>query len=463
MGSSRVIPDTEAQATDKHSMHLIEYLVAFLITLGVLVTVHELGHYWIARWSGVRVLRFAVGFGRPLWKRVDARGVEWVIAMIPLGGYVRMLDERDSEFAESAAPGDISFGQLHPAWRIAVSLGGPFANFLLAVVAFWVIAIAGSTTYMPILGTVPIESPLARAGGMAGLEVVTVDGDPTSSWQQVSMALATRLGDTGEILLGLRRPGAESVDEIRVEIADWERGVDAPDLLGSLGIVPNIPAVIGQIEPGSAAERAGLLPWDQITALDGASVADWSGMQAAISKLQSGDVTVSIQRNGQALVVLARPELRVTETGERRVLGISPPINEIQYGVFAAVPVAVSKMADTVGDTLALLKKMIFGQVSMANLSGPLTIAQVAGDSARVGWHYFVGILALLSVSLGVLNLLPIPILDGGHVVYATVEWLTGKPVSERIQIVGFQFGMFLVGGLMALALFNDFARIFGG
>jgi len=444
-------------------MHLIEYLVAFLITLGVLVTVHELGHYWIARWSGVRILRFAVGFGRPLWKRVDARGVEWVIAMIPLGGYVRMLDERDSEFAESVAPGDVSFGQLHPAWRIAISLGGPFANFLLAVFAFWVIAIAGSTTYMPILGAVPIESPVSRAGGMAGLEVVTVDGDQTSSWQQVSMALATRLGDTGEIRLGLRRPGTGSVNEIRVEIVDWERGVDAPDLLGSLGIVPNIPAVIGQIEPGSAAERAGLLPWDQISELDGETVVDWAGMQAAISKLQSGDLTLTIERSGQALVILARPELRVTESGERRVLGISPPINEIQYGVFAAVPVAVSKMVDTVVDTLALLKKMIFGQVSMANLSGPLTIAQVAGDSARVGWHYFVGILALLSVSLGVLNLLPIPILDGGHVVYATVEWLTGKPVSERIQIVGFQFGMFLVGGLMALALFNDFARIFGG
>ena len=463
MGSSRVNPDTEAQAADQHSMHLIEYLVAFLITLGVLVTVHELGHYWIARRSGVRILRFAVGFGRPLWRRLDARGVEWVIAMIPLGGYVRMLDERDGDFAALATPGDVAFGQLHPAWRIAVALGGPFANFLLAVVAFWLIAVAGSTTYMPILGVVPIDSPLARAGGFAGLEVVAVDGDQTSSWQQVSMALATRLGDTGEILLELRRPGTESVDEVRVAVSDWERGVDAPNLLGSLGIVPNIPAIIGQIEPGSAAERAGLQPWDQITALDGAIVADWAAMQVVISKLQSGDVTLSIERSGQALEILARPEMRSTESGERRVLGISPPINEIEHGVFAAVPVAVSETADTVGDTLALLKKMIFGQVSMANLSGPLTIAQVAGDSARVGWHYFVGILALLSVSLGVLNLLPIPILDGGHVVYATVEWVTGKPVSERIQIVGFQFGMFLVGGLMALALFNDFSRIFGG
>ncbi len=444
-------------------MHLIEYLVAFLITLGVLVTVHELGHYWIARWSGVRILRFAVGFGRPLWRRRDARGVEWVIAAIPLGGYVRMLDARDSDFATSAQPGDISFGQLHPAWRIAVSLGGPFANFLLAVVAFWIIAVAGSTTYMPILGAVPPDSPLARAGGAAGLEVVAVDGERTSSWQQVSMSLATRLGDTGEILLGVRRPGTDSVEDVRVVVRDWERGVDAPDLFGSLGIVPAIPAIIGQIEPGSAAERAGLEPWDRIAQLDGVVVADWSAMQDVISKLASGEVTLIIERRGQKLEVLARPELRQTESGERRILGISPPVNEVEHGVVGAIPVAVSQTADTVGDTLALLKKMIFGQVSMANLSGPLTIAQVAGDSARVGWHYFLGILALLSVSLGVLNLLPIPILDGGHVVYASVEWATGKPVSERVQIVGFQFGMFLVGGLMALALFNDFARIFGG
>jgi len=444
-------------------MHLIEYLVAFLITLGVLVTVHELGHYWVARWSGVRVLRFAVGFGRPLWRRRDARGVEWVIAAIPLGGYVRMLDERDSDFAVSAVPGDISFGQLHPAWRIAVSLGGPFANFLLAVVAFWIIAVAGSTTYMPILGAVSVDSPLARAGATAGQEVVAVDGERTSSWQQVSMSLATRLGDSGEILLGLRRPGTEAVEEFRVAVSDWERGVDAPDLFGSLGIVPSIPAIIGQIEPGSAAARAGLEPWDRIVALDDVAVADWAAMQDVISKLQSGEVTLIIERRGQTLEILARPELRKTQSGERRVLGISPPVNEVEHGVLGAIPVAVSKTADTVGDTLTLLKKMIFGQVSMANLSGPLTIAQVAGDSARVGWHYFLGILALLSVSLGVLNLLPIPILDGGHVVYASVEWVTGKPVSERVQIIGFQFGMFFVGGLMALALFNDFARIFGG
>ena len=444
-------------------MHLVEYFIAFLVTLGLLITVHELGHYWVARWSGVRILRFAVGFGRPLWQRRDSRGTEWAVAAIPLGGYVRMLDERDADHATSARAGDISFGQLHPAWRIAVALGGPFANFLLAVVAYWIIAVAGSTSYLPVLGDVPEQSPLEAAGATAGQEVVSVDGKITPSWQQISMALADRLGDSGTISLGIRSPGTTRIDDIQVRITDWQRGVDSPELFQSLGLVPAVPAIIGQVEPDSPAQRAGLQPWDRLLSINGLAVTDWASMQEVIGALDTDEVTVVIDRGSATLSMLATLEVREMESGSRRILGISPPLNEVRFGVLEAIPVALADTRDTVLSTLAILKKMIVGQVSMANLSGPLTIAQVAGESARGGWHYFVGVLALLSVSLGVLNLLPIPVLDGGHVIYASTEWVTGKPVSERVQIIGFQFGMCIVGGLMALALFNDFARIFGG
>ncbi|MBM4203240.1 MAG: RIP metalloprotease RseP [Gammaproteobacteria bacterium] len=444
-------------------MQLFEYLVAFLATLGLLVTVHELGHYVIARWSGVRILCFSIGFGRPLWRRVDRRGTEWTVSMLPLGGYIRMLDERDGDFADVSKANDRSFGELHPAWRIAISLGGPFANFLLALLVYWGLAVAGTTTVMPVIGAAPQGSALERAGVPANVAVAAIDGRPIDAWDDVLQALATRLGETGVIRIETRIPGDTQTQTHDVSITDWHRGVAEPDMLGSLGMVPSRPAIVGLVEEGAPAQRGGVELWDQVVSINGTPVADWMALQKGIAASTTPELALMVRRDGIELELYVAPERRDTPEGARPVIGIGPPINQVRFGPIAAVGEAIARTDDAIGMTLSLLKKMIFGQISLSNLSGPLTIAQVAGDSARVGWHYFAGILALLSVSLGVLNLLPIPVLDGGHVIYAGAEWVTGKPVPEKVQIVGFQFGMFVVGGLMVLALFNDFMRIFGG
>ena len=251
-------------------IEFLQYPLALLVTLGVLVTFHELGHYVVARWSGVRIVRFSVGFGRPIWSRTDRHGTEWAVAAIPLGGYVRMLDEREPGTVEAEArPGDVSYNDLTVGWRAAIAAAGPLANFLLAIVVYWFLFVAGNTTIAPMLGDVPEGSPADRAGLSAGLEIVSVDGQSARSWQQVTMALAGRLGDSGAIDLGVRRPGTGPVTQASLTIDGWHRGVDEPDLLASLGIEPALPPVLGEIMPDSPAQRAGLRQYDRVVAVDG--------------------------------------------------------------------------------------------------------------------------------------------------------------------------------------------------
>lgn len=443
-------------------IEILQYPLALLVTLGVLVTFHELGHYLVARWSGVRIVRFSVGFGRPIWSRMDRRGTEWAVAAIPLGGYVRMLDEREPGTVEAEArPGDVSYNDLSVGWRAAIAAAGPLANFLLAIVVYWFLFVAGNTTIAPMLGTVPEGSPADRAGLEPGLEIVSVDGESARSWQQVTMALAGRLGDSGSIELGVRRPGAESIRQVGLAIDDWHRGVDEPDLLASLGIEPALPPVLGEILPDSPAERAGLRRFDRVVAVDGEPQQRWSDWVDTVQAAPDRALTVTVDRDGRRLDLSVRPEARDAGGEAAGYVGVAPYLNEIRYGPLAAIPMGVAETWDKTALTLGLLKKMVTGDVSMKNLSGPITIARVAGDSARSGWTYFLGVLALLSISLGVLNLLPIPILDGGHLLFCAAEAATGRPVSERIQLLGTQIGLFLVAGLMVLALYNDISRLF--
>ncbi|MAT82721.1 MAG: RIP metalloprotease RseP [Gammaproteobacteria bacterium] len=443
-------------------MEILQYPLALLVTLGVLVTFHELGHYLVARWSGVRIVRFSVGFGRPIWSRMDRRGTEWAVAAIPLGGYVRMLDEREPGTVEAEArPGDVSYNDLSVGWRAAIAAAGPLANFVLAIVVYWFLFVAGNTTIAPMLGTVPEGSPADRAGLEPGLEIVSVDGESARSWQQVTMALAGRLGDSGSIELGVRRPGAESIRQVGLAIDDWHRGVDEPDLLASLGIEPALPPVLGEILPDSPAERAGLRRFDRVVAVDGEPQQRWSDWVDTVQAAPDRALTVTVDRDGRRLDLSVRPEARDAGGEAAGYVGVAPYLNEIRYGPLAAIPMGVAETWDKTALTLGLLKKMVTGDVSMKNLSGPITIARVAGDSARSGWTYFLGVLALLSISLGVLNLLPIPILDGGHLLFCAAEAATGRPVSERIQLLGTQIGLFLVAGLMVLALYNDISRLF--
>lgn len=441
-------------------LDVLLYPLALIVTLGVLVTFHEAGHFLMARLSGVRVLRFSVGFGKPIWSRFDRHGTEFAVAAIPLGGYVRMLDEREPGVVPGERrPGDVSYNDLSVWWRITIAAAGPLANFLLAILVYWALFVVGSVTPVPMLGVPPEGSPAAQAGLPAGNEIVSVDGTRTRSWQEVNMALAARLGDSGAVRIGTRTPGSEQVREVSLPVQSWHRGEDEPDLLGSLGLIPALPPLVGEVLPDGPAAAAGLQRFDRILAVDGEPVQSWVDWVEVVQQAPGRPLAVEIERRGQRLALTLRPEAQAG--GSVGYVGVAPPTNEIRYGPFEALPRGIAETWDKTVLTLGLLKKMVTGDVSMKNLSGPITIAKVAGDSARSGLRFYFGVLALLSISLGVLNLLPIPILDGGHILFCAAEAATGRPVSERAQAVGTQIGLFLVAGLMILALYNDIARLF--
>jgi regulator of sigma E protease len=445
-------------------IEFFQYPLALLVTLGVLVTVHELGHFLIARRSGVRVVRFSIGFGRPLWSRTDRHGTEFVIALIPLGGFVRMLDEREPGVIEVARrPGDVSYADLSVWWRMAIAAGGPFANFVLAAFVYWILYVLGTTAIAPILGPLGGDTALGRTGVTEGAEIVSIDGERTRSWQEVAMALAGRLGDTGAIVFGTRQPGAgEPVVEHAVPIVSWHRGVDEPDLLGSLGIEPALPAIMGEVLADGPAATAGFQRWDRVIAVDDVPVEGWAHWVRLVQAAPEKTLSVRILRNDVEQVLSVTPEARPgADDAASGYVGVAPYVHEVRYGPLDAIPRSLTETGAKTVMTLDLLRKMVIGDVSVKNLSGPITIARVAGDSVRSGLPFFLGILALLSISLAVLNLLPIPILDGGHILFCLAELVRGKPLPERVQALGMQIGLFMVGGLMILALYNDVARLF--
>lgn len=444
-------------------MDILQYPVALIVMLGVLVTFHELGHYVIARWSGVRVVRFSIGFGRPLWSRVDGRGTEWVVAMIPLGGYVRMLDEREPGEVLPAAPvsaADVSFTTLTVWWRLAIAFGGPAANFIFAVLLYWVLFVAGSMSYAPILGDIDPNSPLGHAGVSKHAEIIAVDGVQTRDWQQVNIALAGRMGDSGSIEFETRLPGRD-IERVVVPIDGWHSDSKDPDLLGSIGIRIAYPALIASVLEDSPAQRAGFRPWDLIETVDGEPVERWSDWVSLIQASPERRLTVRLLREGHPIEFAVTPERRTDSEGtEFGYLGVGPHYNEVRFGLLEALPRSIGETWNKTLLTLGVVRKMFTGQVSVQNLNSPIMIAKVAGDSARAGWQIFIGLMALLSISLGVLNLLPIPILDGGHILFCLAELIRGKPVPERAQIIGTQVGLFLVAGLMMIAIYNDITRL---
>lgn len=446
-------------------MEFLQYPLALIVTLGVLITFHEFGHFIVARWSGVRVVRFSIGFGKPLISHVDRYGTEFVLAAIPLGGYVRMLGEQEpGEVVPAVAPNasDISHEQLSVWWRMAIAAAGPIANFLLAILVYWLLFVVGSVNYSPVLGAMPEDAPLARAGLSANLQIVGIDGKATSNWQQVNTALAGRLGDSGEIEFETRIPGSSSTRNWSVPITSWHQGAADPDLFGSLGVVPRVPAVVAEIVADGPADLEGSLrQWDLITDVDGAPIEDWFDWVTAVQQAPAQTLQVTVIRDGQTLSVSVTPGSRTLEDGsEIGFVGIAAMSNSVSYSVLEALPRSLSETWDKTALTLGFLKKMLLGDVSVKNLSSPIMIAKVAGDSARASWQLYLGLLALLSISLGVLNLLPIPILDGGHLVYCTAEVITGRPVSERIQIIGAQIGLVMVTSMVLLAVYNDIMRL---
>ncbi|RON73214.1 RIP metalloprotease RseP [Pseudomonas fluorescens] len=446
------------------------YMIAgTLIALGVLVTFHEFGHFWVARRCGVKVLRFSVGFGMPLLRWHDKQGTEFVVAAIPLGGYVKMLDEREGEVPVDQL--DQSFNRKSVRQRIAIVAAGPIANFLLALVFFWVLAMLGSEQVRPVIGAVESGSIAAKAGLNAGQEIVSIDGEPTSGWAAVNLQLVRRLGESGAIQFLVREQGSTAESPRTLALDNWLKGADEPDPIRSLGIRPwrpALPPVLAELDPKGPAQAAGLKTGDRLLALDGQPLDDWQQVVDTVRTRPDTKIMLRIERDNAQIDVPVTLAARGESKAPSGYLGAGvkaidwPPemIREVSYGPLAAIGEGARRTWTMSILTLDSLKKMLFGELSVKNLSGPITIAKVAGASAQSGVADFLNFLAYLSISLGVLNLLPIPVLDGGHLLFYLIEWVRGRPLSDRVQGWGIQIGISLVVGVMLLALVNDLGRL---
>lgn len=445
----------------------------FFLALGILVTIHEFGHFYIARRCGVKVIRFSVGFGKPLCSWRDRFGTEYTLAAIPLGGYVKMLDEREGEVASNEL--SMAFTQKTVWQRMAVVIAGPVANFILAIFLFFILALMGNTGVAPVMGELPSEGLAAQSGLQENDEITSVDGKSVTTWSDVFSRLLYRVGDTGTIKLEVRPylvgGGISAQRVVDLPISQWLNDNDKPDFFKELGIVRFIPdaePVIEQVVEGSAAEIAGLQVGDKIIEADGQIVDSWQAWVEYVRARADVSIRLLVVRNDQNIPLFLVPKSTQQAGKTIGLAGISTSISwpenmirPIEYTFVEAVVQGVSQTWDQSVFILSFIKKLILAEVSTKNLSGSLTIAQVAGDSAKAGLASYLAFLAFLSVSLGVFNLMPIPVLDGGHLLYYVVEAVKGSPVSEKIQLVGYQMGLFLVLGLMIVAHVNDVVRLF--
>ncbi len=453
-------------------MDSIQTIFAFIVALGVLVSVHEYGHFWVARRCGIKVLRFSVGFGKSLFTWHDKLGTEYIIAMIPLGGYVKMLDEREAPVAEHER--HMSFNSKPVLARMAVVAAGPIANFLLAIVALWLMYMIGVRAVVPVVGEVQPESPAAAAGLYQNAEIIGVDGVATRSWHDINMTLMRAIGETRDIELTVRpfEDATALPESVKIPVQRWLTSDEHPNPVRALGVkpwTPKVPAVIGQVVPGEAAERAGLLIGDEVLAFNGIAVTDWNSWVEQVRENPDRTVTVTILRNDQEISLdLIPDEKALADGGKIGYIGAGASlfawpedrVREIHFGPVVALGVAVKETGSLSFLMVDSLSKMVTGLVSVSNLSGPITIARAAGASIQSGLESFLGFLAMLSVSLGVINLLPVPVLDGGHLVYHFVELVRGKPLSEKAQMFGMRIGLTLILGIMFVALFNDLSRL---
>ena len=451
-------------------MDLLYTIAVTAVALAVLIAVHEFGHFWVARRCGVKVIRFAIGFGTPILRWRDKLDTEYVLALIPFGGYVKMLDEREGEVP--AGTEHMAFNRKPVLQRIAVVAAGPAANLLLAVLAYWFVFISGESGVAPLIGSVEEGSVAEIAGLEAGQEIVAIDGQPTPTWQAVNLQLLDRIGESGTLMFTVRYDDSDMLYQSEGRLDQWLSGAEAPDLVGGLGIQmyrPPIPPLLNEIVADSPAAAAGLQTGDLVISADGMPMPQWSDWVRHVRVRPGEEIAIEYQRDGQLEQTWITPASKIAEDGSTYgQVGVSVTVpewpehmlREFHYGPVAALGAAVGRTGEMVVFTLKSIQKMISGLISPKNLSGPITIAKVASASAQTGFVAFVAFMALLSVSLGVLNLLPIPVLDGGHLLYYTIELLVGKPVPMKVQMVGYQVGLFIIIGVMMLALYNDFSRL---
>lgn len=456
-------------------------LLAFIGAIALLVLVHELGHYWVARRCGVKVLRFSIGFGKVVYsRRFSSVGTEWVISAIPLGGYVKMVDEREGEVAAEDLP--YAFNRQPVLRRIAIVVSGPLANFMLAIALYWVMFVYGVPGLKPMLGEVPPGSPAAAAQLQAGETMLSIDGEAIPNWEELRWALL-------ELILRQDSGQASLHGEVKIEAQDASgarlfhmldiSSLEAKDLdgefLDKLGLHPYRPPilpVIGKVADNSVAQRAGLQEGDRVLRADGVGLRHWSELVEIIRAHPGQTVRLDILRGDKTLSIAVVPQA-VAESGKTvGRIGAAPQVDhaawqamltEVSYGTLEALERSLRKTWETAVISLKMLGKMVLGEVSMKNLSGPITIADYAGQSAEMGPVAYLGFLALISVSLGVLNLLPIPLLDGGHLLYYAAELAKGSPVSEQAWELGQRIGIALLGTLMVFAIYNDITRLISG
>lgn len=447
-----------------------------LVALGLLITFHELGHFLVARRMGVRVLKFSIGFGRKLWSRTGRDGTEYVIAAIPLGGYVKMLDEREGEVEDC----DLAqaFNRKSVWARIAIVIAGPAFNLIFTLLAFWLMFLVGMPESRPVIGEV--SGIAASAGIEPGDRIVSLDGETTDTWSHAILGLITRALDRDKVTFELEQANGQQ-RQVLLDLGQLGSDFQEEKTLQAIGITPwraKLPAIVGEVTPGSPAYRAGFKAGDRITSVAGEAVPDWAWVGALIQKHGSAgnSLTVTVERAGGPLDLDVKPEKSSTGIfSSRLILGVSnqPASAELQdqvsrayflhqYGLLDGFNAALSEMWRLTRSTLGLLGRMMTGTASVKNLSGPISIAQFANSSANAGLSSFLFFLGAISLSLGILNLLPIPVLDGGHLLYYLIELAKGSPVSEQMQAKGQYIGLMALFGLMGIAFFNDILRLVG-
>lgn len=443
-------------------MSFLWSLGAFIIAIAVLVSVHEYGHFWAARKCGIKVHRFSIGFGKVLWKRVDKYGTEFAVSMIPLGGYVKMLDGRNE-----TVPPELksqAFESKTVLQRAFVIAAGPLANFIFAIFAYWVIYLYGMPSVKPVIESVTPSSLAAQAHIEPNTQILAIDGEEAQDWETINMLLATKMGDPNvEITLS---PFGSNIEQNRtLNLTNWTFDPEKESAFGALGMEPMRPKVemiLSRVAENSPAQQAGLQVGDKILTQN-LTALDWRDF---VKQVEQGEAfTIKVERNGEIFDKTLTP---VRNQENKWFVGVSPTFTklgdeyrtELKYGILESLQKGVEKTGQLSLLTVKVLGKLLTGDLSLNNLSGPISIAKGAGASAGIGLVYFLSFMALISVNLGIMNLFPLPVLDGGHLVFLAAEAIKGKPVSERVQNVCYRIGAALLLTLTAFALFNDFLRL---
>ncbi|MDM1737429.1 RIP metalloprotease RseP [Acinetobacter towneri] len=451
-------------------MSALFIVVAAILLLGPLIAIHEFGHYFVARKLGVKVLVYSIGFGPTILKWTSKKsGIQYQLSALPLGGYVKMLDEREESVAEADLP--YAFNRQHPWKRIAIVAAGPLINLIFAILLFWLLFLPSQEQLNTRVGKVLADTPAAAAQMQVGDKITAIDGTPVTTWEKLNFALVDRVGETGKIQVQAERAGEIKTFSLPIQNFLNDQSQSPLDILGFTPYRPQIPAIVSKLSEDGAAIRQGMQVGDQIIAIDGVKMNDWYDVVQVVQASPEKLLKVDVLRNNQVQQLEVMPQGKRDNMGNvSGVLGVQSDPGKIvipedfkqtiQYSPSEALFMAVDKTGQLSSMILNSIVKMVRGLIGFDNLSGPITIAKVAGQSAEMGWQTFISFMALMSVSLGILNLLPIPMLDGGHLVYYFIELIRGKPVSEQIQLVGLKIGMVLLGSMMLLALFNDIMRL---